>query len=165
MSSPMQVVLPRQPSRPLMSMRPVSRPAPLASSSSASDERIPRRHGIPDGVGTTRSLAGGHADGRHGPTAPREAEGSPGARTRAWRPGRLPGMPEGIMCDGLPDAATCLASWRTGDTLRMSSLGCSSPARDSHASQAPFVTAVSSGNLSATMRSNLRRIVADPAWG
>lgn len=67
------------------------------------------------------------------------------------------------MYDGLPDAATYLASWRTGDTLRTGSLGCSSPARDSHASQAPFVTAVSSGNLSATMRSNLRRIVADPA--
>lgn len=159
----MQVVLPRQPSRPLMSMRPVSRSTPLASSSSASDERIPQQHGIPDGVGTTYSLVGEHADGRHESTAPKKAESSPGVKMWAWYSGRLPGMPEGIMYDGLPDAATYLASWRTGDTLRTGSLGCSSPARDSHASQAPFVTAVSSGNLSATMRSNLRRIVADPA--
>ena len=161
MSSPMQVVLPRQPLQPLVSMRPVSRSTPLASSSSASDERIPQRHGIPDGVGTTRSLAGGHADGRHESTAPKKAESSPGVKMWAWYLSRLPGMPEGIMYDGLPDAATYLASWRTGDTLRMSSLGCSSSTRDSHASQAPFVTAVSSGNLSATIRSNLRRIVAD----
>ena len=93
--------------------------------------------------------------------AAKNADSSSRVKMWAWYFSLLPGMPGGMTYDGFPAAAMYFASWRTGDTLRISSFGCSSATSDSHASQAPFVTVSSSGKRSATIRSNLRRIVAD----